>query len=382
MAVSVGAIMRREWCDPFETSMAELGVTTVWLGERLDTVPRDSLGDLQGLVLELSHEVTGSAGGDMHYELPLAGVPVEPESESIAQRLGIPAILWGEEEARAWLAEIENRRHSAPAPLIAVWGSAGAPGATTLTIGLARELAKSRPVVLLDADFAAPSVSEQMGLPVDHSGLLGALRVARNDGPSWESILACAEPVANSSSLHVLSGIRPGGLGRMEAAALEALLETILANGLTVVADVRCSLADGEQTPEKTAVGAVLGQPRQVFWVSRATDLGVLRLVRDWKLLSELTDGAKNSILLRASERSDGAGFREAAEALWGFTGCSDIRSLPDWKSPVHGAWLTELLSVFRGASQSPPTPRQRPGTGLGQSLRALLTKARSEPLP
>ena len=382
MAVSVGAIMRREWCDPFETSMAELGVTTVWLGERLDTVPRDSLGDLQGLVLELSHEVTGSAGGDLHYEIPLAGVPVATESESIARSLGIPTILWGEEEARAWLAEIENSLHSAPAPLIAVWGSAGAPGATTLAMGLARELAKSRSTVLVDADFLAPSVSDLLGLPGDQSGLLGALRVARNDSPPWESVLACAEPAPNSSSLHVVSGIRAGGLGRLEASAMAALFETILANGLAVVGDVRCSLGAEDQTPEKTAVDAILGQARRVFWVSRATDLGVSRLVRDWNLLSELTDDAENSILLRASERSDGDRFSETAEALWGFTGCSDIRSLTDTQSSVHGAWLTELLRGLRVTGQSSISPPRAQRVGWGQSLRALLTKARSEPLP
>jgi len=374
--------MRREWCDPFEASMAHLGVTTVWLGERLDAVLPESLPALGGLVFELSEEVIGSAGGQMHYELPAAGVPVAPESDSIAQSLGITTILWGEEEARAWLAEIENGRHSVAAPLIAMWGSAGAPGATTLGLGLARELAKSRPVVVLDADFVAPSVSELLGLPVDHSGLLGALRVTRNDSPPWESVLACAEPVANSSALHVLSGIRAGGLGRLEAGAMEALLETILANGAAVVADLRCSLGFAEHAPEKTAVDAILGRARQVFWVSRATDLGVSRLVRDWNLLSELTDDAENSILLRASERSDGDRFSETAEALWGFTGCSDIRSLPDLRSPVGGTWLTELLSGFRGVSQSPLSPLHASKVGFGSSLRALLTKARSEPLP
>ena len=362
--------------------MAELGVTTVWLGELLDTVPLDSLGDVQGLVIELSQEVTGSAGGDMHYEIPLAGVPVEPESKFIARSLGIPTILWGEEEARAWLSEIESGRNSAPAPLIAVWGSAGAPGATTLALGLARELAKSRPTVLIDEDFLAPSVSQLIGLPGDNSGLLGALRVARNDRPSWEAVLACAEPAPNSSSLHVLSGIRPGGLGRLEASAMEALVETILANGVAVVADVRCSLGAEDQTPEKTAVDAILGQARRVFWVSRATDLGVSRLVRDWKLLSELTDGAENSILLRVPERLDGAGFREASEALWGLTGCSDISSLPDSQSAVHRAWLTELLHGFLGTGQSPISPPRAQRVGWGQSLRSLLTKARSEPLP
>lgn len=362
--------------------MADLGVTTVWLGEHLDTVPRDSLGDLQGLVLELSQEVTDSAGGDLHYALPLAGVPVEPESESIAQRLAIPAILWGEDEARAWLAEIENRRNSAPVPLIAVWGSAGAPGATTLAIGLARELAKSRQTVLVDADFLAPSVAELICLPGDQSGLLGALRVARNDSPSWESVLSCAEPAPNSSSLHVLSGIRPGVLGRLEAGAMEALLETILSHGMAVVADLRCSLGAGGQTPEKTPVDAILGRAQQVFWVSRANVLGVSRLVRDWNLLSEPTDDAENSILIRASERSDGDRFSETAEALWGFTGCSDIRPLTDTQSSVHGAWLTELLRGLRVTGQSSISPPRAQRVGWGQSLRSLLRKARSEPLP
>ena len=361
--------------------MSDLGVTTVWLGERLDAVPLDSLGDIHGVVLELSEEVMGSAGREMHYELPVAGVPVAPESDSIAQSVGILTILWGEEEARAWLSVIEGGRHSAPAPLIAVWGSAGAPGATTLAMGLARERAKSRPVILVDADFVAPSVGELLTLPGDHSGLLGALRVARNYSPPWESVLACAAPVTHSSSLHVLSGIRPGGLGRLEAGAMVSLIDTILEAGVAVVVDTRCSLGTGEDTPERTAVDAILHRARQVFWVSRSTDLGVSRLVRDWNLLSEMTDEAGNSILLRESDRPDGVGFTQASEVLWGFTGCSDVRSLPDSKNPRHADWLAELLGVVHGANPLNSTLSRAP-RALGQSLRALLTKARSEPLP
>jgi Mrp family chromosome partitioning ATPase len=382
VAVSVGAIMRREWCDPFETSMSDLGVTTVWLGEHLDTLPPESLRDLVGLVVELSREVMGSPATEMLFELPVAGVPVAPESASIAQSLGIRTILWGEDEARAWLTELEGGRKSAPAPLLAVWGSAGAPGATSLAIGLSHELAKSRPVVLLDADFVAPSVSELLGLPGDHSGLLGALRVARNDSPQWESLLGCATPFGDSSSLQVLSGIRPGGLGRLEAGAMSALIETVLAAGVAVVVDTKCALGTAEHTPEKTAVDAVLRCARQVFWVSRSTDLGVSRLVRDWNLLSEMTDGAGHSILLRASDRPDGVGFTQASEAVWGLTGCLDIRSLPNSQSPLYGAWLARLLGEGRGQDSRGASPDRAPRAGLGQSLRALLTKARSEPLP
>jgi hypothetical protein len=362
--------------------MSDLGVTTVRLGEHLDASPPESLQDLDGLVVELSREVMGSAGRTLHYEIPVAGVPVAPESESIAQSMGIRTILWGEEEARAWLLEIEGGRNSAPTPLIAVWGSAGAPGATTLVVGLAHELAKSLPVVLLDADFVVPSVAELMDLPADYSGLLGALRVARNDAPQPESLLACAAPSGQWPSLRVLSGIRPGGLGRMEAEAMLGLIDTILAEGLTVVVDVKCSLGSGEHTPERTAVDAIFSRARHVFWVSQSTDLGVSRLVRDWSLVSETTDHAENSILLRVSERSDGVGFREASEAVWGYTGCLDIRSLPDSKNPRHGAWLTELLSAVSGVRRPPaPTP-QVLRVGVRHSLRALLTKGRSEPLP
>jgi hypothetical protein len=375
-------MMRREWFEPLETSMSALGVATVWLGENLDSYPPEFLQDLNGLVVELSSEVAGTVGEDMAWGLPVAGVPVAPDSSSIAQSLGIPTILWGEEEAREWLTGLGSGHTSVPAPLIAVWGSAGAPGATTLAVGIARELANYRPVVLIDADFVAPSVAQLMGLTGDSLGLLGALRVARNDTPPWESVLACAEPVANSSALHVLSGIRAGGLGRLEAGAMSVLLDTIRGLGVAVVVEGKCSLGAPELTPEKTAVDGIVSAASRVFWVSTSTDLGVSRLVRDWKLLSELTDDADNSILLRAPERSDGGVFTQAAEALWGFTGCSDIRSLPDSKSQIHSAWLPELLSGLQGAGQSPISPPRAPRVGFGPSLRALLTKARSEPLP
>jgi hypothetical protein len=374
--------MRREWFEPLETSMSALGVATVWLGGHLVTLPPESLRDLVGLVVELSSEVAGTVGENMAWGLPVAGVPLAPESFSIAQSLGISSILWGEEEAREWLKGLGSGHTSVPAPLIAVWGSAGAPGATTLAVGIASELANSRPVVLVDADFVAPSVAELIGLTGDSSGLLGALRVARNDTPPWESVLACAEPVANSSALHVLSGIRAGGLGRLEAGAMSVLLDTIRGLGVAVVVEGKCSLGAPELTPERTAVDAIFSAASRVFWVSTSTDLGVSRLVRDWKLLSELTDDADNSILLRAPERSDGGVFTQAAEALWGFTGCSDIRSLPDSKSQIHSAWLPELLSGLQGVGQSPISPPPAPRVGWGQSLRALLTKARSEPLP
>jgi hypothetical protein len=374
--------MRREWFEPLETSMSALGVATVWLGENLDTLPLESLRDLVGLVVELSSEVAGTVGEDMAWGLPVAGVPVAPDSSPIAQSLGISTILWGEEEAREWLTGLGSGHTSVPAPLIAVWGSAGAPGATTLAVGLARELANSRPVVLIDADFVAPSVAELLGLTGDSSGLLGALRVARNDTPPWESLLACAETAGNSLPLWVLSGIRPGGLGRLEAGAMSVLLDTIRASGVAVVVEGKCSLGAPELTPERTAVDGIVSAASRVFWVSTSTDLGVSRLVRDWNLLSQMTDDADNSILLRAPERSGGGGFTQASETLWGFTGCSDIRSLPDSKSQIHSAWLPELLSGLQGARQSAVSPPRAPRVGFGSSLRALLTKARSEPLP
>ena len=381
--VTVGAVMRPEWFEPFERSMAELGAGAVWLGRDITLVSEESLSELDGLVLELSHEVIGTVTiDDVRSWESLAGVPVEDGSAALAEQLGISEVLWGEDQARAWLESLEAPLEHAPAPLLAVWGTAGAPGATTLAIGLSLELAKSRPTLLIDADFLAPSVGELLGVSHDSPGLLGALRVARNDNPPWESMHACAAPAPHNASLHVMSGIRPGSLGRLEAAGMATLIDSALSAGVAVVVELKCALGDSEATPERTATEAILRNAQHLLWVGMGSDLGVSRLVREWTLLEELTEDVDQRVLIRMSVGSSQSSFMESSTAVWGFTGCSDISALPMRKDLSDTSELTDLLhAVGELISNSLPVVKA-PRKGWRASLIALLTPQQREPLP
>jgi hypothetical protein len=381
--VTVGAVMRPEWFEPFERSMAELGAGAVWLGSDILLVSEESHSELDGLVLELSHEVIGTVTlDDVRSWESLAGVPVEDGSAALAEDLGISEVLWGEDQARAWLESLQAPLEQAPAPLLAVWGTPGAPGATTLAIGLSLELTKSRPTLLIDADFLAPSVGELLGIPHDSSGLLGALRVARNDKPPWESMRACAAPAAHNASLQVLSGIRPGSLGRLEAAGVSTLIDSALSSGVAVVVDLKCALGDSEPTPEIGATASILRKAQQLLWVGMGSDLGVSRLVRDWTLLKEITEDVDQRVLIRMSEGSSELSFMESSTAVWGLTGCSDISALPMRKDLADTSELIDLLDVEGGIIPSSLRVAKAPRKGLRASLSALLTPQQREPLP
>ena len=342
-----------------------------------------SLPELDGLVLELSCEVIGTVSiDDVRSWESVAGVPVEDGSAALAEQLGISEVLWGEDQARAWLESLRAPLEHAPAPLLAVWGTSGAPGATTLAIGLSLELAKSRPTLLIGADFSTPSVGELLGIPQDSPGLLGALRVARNDNPPWESIRACAAPTAHSASLRVLSGIRLGSLGRLEAAGVSTLIVSALTSGVAVVVDLKCALADTEPTPERTAMEAILRKTQHLLWVGMGSDLGVSRLVREWTLLEEITEDVDQRVLLRMSAGSSESSFMESSTAVWEFTGCSDISALPMQKDSSGTSELTELLHAEGGLISNSLAVVKAPRKGLRASLSALLTPQQREPLP
>ncbi len=84
--------------------------------------------------------------------------------------------------------------------LVAVWGPTGAPGRTTVAVGLADELTRLGGAVLLaDADTYGPSVAQRLGVLDEASGMAAAARAA-NAGE--------LDPVSLASSARTL----PGGL--------------------------------------------------------------------------------------------------------------------------------------------------------------------------
>ena len=375
--------MRPEWFEPLQTSMAELGVVAVWFEQNLSQVSQQLVSDVDGIVLELSNEVVGSAGLHQFRSWgPLAGIPVEDGSAAIAEALGIVDVIWCQDQACQWLVTLQASHPALPPPLFAVWGAPGAPGASQFAIGIALEIAENRPTVVIDADFVAPSIAELLTVSGESNGLLGALRVCRNDNPSWDSVMACAAPLGSSDSLHVLSGVRPGSLGRMEAASMSTLLGLAASEGVAVVVETKCSLGSPERSPERNAVEAIVRSAQHLYVVARGTDLGVTRLVRDWELLQLENLNSRITCVIRTPQESRDSAFSRASEALWALTGCSDIRSAPDLPDAAGSSGVAHLLEGVRRVSGSSTELPQAERKGLRESLAALMTPHRRQPLP
>jgi hypothetical protein len=380
-SISVAAVMSREWFVPFEESMKSLGVAASLVGERLDSDVEVSFLEHHGVVIQLSHEVVGRHDVDPQAAIvPLAGLPTGSESESLAKSLGISEILSGEEQAREWVQTLARVSSALTPPLIAIWGTAGAPGATSLAIDLAHELARTHSTLLVDADFCAPSIEQLLEISGDDSGLLGALRIARNPQPPWGSVsghLLSAE----HASFNILTGVKPGSLSLMEAGVFSTLLETARAAGVAMLVEVKCSLTLG-QTPEKVAADSVLDEADRAFFVGWATNLGVSRLVRDMEEIRLGNVVERTTVALRVPVGQPKQAFDRASEAIWTLTGHTDFRRIPESVDLQRSSISADLLRDVSGfAVTSTPTRTSSAGKQL-RLIDRLLTQLGRKPLP
>jgi MinD-like ATPase involved in chromosome partitioning or flagellar assembly len=90
--------------------------------------------------------------------------------------------------------------------LIAVWGTAGSPGRTSLAIDIAATLDQpARPCLLIDADVQAPAIAASLGISEEISGISAAIHQAQIGKLNHESLLDCIR--RDKNNLAVLTGI-------------------------------------------------------------------------------------------------------------------------------------------------------------------------------
>ncbi|KHL16415.1 hypothetical protein CLV56_2803 [Mumia flava] len=178
---------------------------------------------------------------------------------------------------------------SADGRVIAVWGPHGAPGRSTVALGLAGELAAAgRDTILADADLRGGSQAQALAMLDEVSGLLAAARQASAGRLDEAGLLACLRGVG--PRLSVLTGpSHPRRSGGIRPAALEIVLETgrrlgdvvvDLGPGLEAVDDARGrSLSLNREALLAADVVVVVGTPDPV---------GLARLSRALLDLAEL----------------------------------------------------------------------------------------------
>lgn len=215
------------------------------------------------------------------------------------------------------------------ATTIAVWGSSGAPGRSTIAASLAASFAdRGSDTVLVDADTYGGSIAQMLAMLDDVSGLMAACRAA-NQGRADEVAdhLLDVEP-----RLRLLSGIpRADMWPQVRPGALELVLQRLQADADVVVADCASSLepGDGARGSGRNQVTRhVLSSADAVLVVGRADPVGLSRLVRALHDLSDVAE-VEPAVVVNLMRPSLGWSKREVARTLTRLTGIEQVTFVP-----------------------------------------------------
>lgn len=247
--------------------------------------------------------------------------------------------------------------------VVAVWGPTGAPGRSTVAIGLAAELADlGHPALLVDADVYGGSVAQHLAMLDDVSGVLAAARNAKVGALDGAALALHCRAVG---PLRVLTGLpRPDRWPELSPAAMSSILTCARGLARHVVVDCGFSLESEEDLMFDTAAprrnGAtwsVLEQADRVLAVGAADPVGLSRLARGVVDLGASLPGREVSVVVNRMRGSLGWSAGEATAMIERFTGRGGAVVLPEDRAAcdralVRGGTLAECApgSPLRGA--------------------------------
>jgi Flp pilus assembly CpaE family ATPase len=244
--------------------------------------------------------------------------------------------------------------------VIAVWGPTGAPGRTTVALGLASEIAAlGRSTLLVDGDVYGGVAAQLLGVLDEAPGLAAAARLANNGQLHLAALAQLARSV--TPTLRLLSGIsRADRWPELRPAALESVLG--LARSLAAVTVIDCAfcLEQDEELAFDTAAprrnGATLTfleSADTVVAVGSADPVGLQRLVRGLGELKESVPGLAPVVVVNRFRASavPGDADREIRAALARYAGVDNIVLVPLDVVSVDGA-----VSAGRTLTEAAPS--------------------------
>ena len=240
--------------------------------------------------------------------------------------------------------------------MIAVWGPTGAPGRTTVAVGLAAELAaKGMPTLLADADVYGGTVAQLLGMLDETSGLAAAARSAASGSLDLAMLAKHARQV--EPHLLVLTGLsRADRWTELRPAAIESIWSTARMLAPCTVVDVGFCIESDEEisfdslAPRRNgATLATLEEADEVIVVGAADPVGLTRLIRAIHELRAVAPSANLRVVVnRVRSGSLGSSPADAVgEALSRYAGVEAAALLPYDQSAVdaamsHGRTLAE----------------------------------------
>ena len=222
--------------------------------------------------------------------------------------------------------------------VIAVWGPTGAPGRSTVAVGLATELAaRGVSTLLADADVYGGTVAQLLGMLDETSGLAAAARSASGGSLDVEVLARQARQVG--PHLLVLTGLsRADRWTELRPTAIESVWSTARMLAPCTVVDAGFCIESDEEISFDTlaprrngATLATLEEADEVVVVGTADPVGLTRLIRALHELRAAVPSATPRVVVnRVRSGPLGNSPAEAvAEALSRYAGVQAAALLP-----------------------------------------------------
>ena len=254
---------------------------------------------------------------------------------------------------------LEDALHrAAPGRVVAVWGPTGAPGRTTVAIGVAAAIAQAgQEVLLLDADAYGGAVAQHLGVLDDASGLLAAVRAANTGQLDAERLAGLA--LAVGDRLRVLTGLpRPDRWPEVRPVAFAELLEEAARAAPWLLLDLGFSLEAepvdpfGSTAPQRNEMTlASLDRADEVVVVGTADPVGLARLARGLVELRTLVPGVRPRVVVNRTRSSLGWSDREIQGMVEGFGTPLGVHFLPDDRAAADRALMAGRTLAESGDS-------------------------------
>lgn len=200
------------------------------------------------------------------------------------------------------------RSVEAAGAVIAVWGRSGAPGRTTLAIGIAAELAAmGKSVVLADADTHGASIAPALGMLDEAPGFAAACRLAGSDSLSSRELERIAQRhESRSGGFWVLTGIgRPSRWPELSGERVSTAISYCRSWVDFTVIDVSSSLENDEEissdllAPRRNAATVTsIRDADRVIAVGACDPVGLSRFVRTYPDLVSATAAAELVVVM------------------------------------------------------------------------------------
>ena len=238
--------------------------------------------------------------------------------------------------------------------VVAVWGPGGAPGRTTVALGIAGELARrGADPLLLDADPWGGVVGQHLGVLDEVSGLLACARL-HPAGELPGRFIGLQRRVAG---LRVVTGLpRPDRWNEVRDGTVETLVELGRRQGDVVVDTGFCL----EQDPAADYAGRAgrnamtleaIEAADELVVVGAADPVGLSRLARALVELHEHTGGRPVQVVVNRMRPSLGWSEADVAAMVGGFATVAGLHVLADDRAAVDRALVAGRTLVEGGES-------------------------------